>query len=296
MWPLVAMENALFGDPSLGWERRCALVAEAGFAGIYAVPYPLGDDDFVRLATLDVVPARHGLRVAGVYANIDLALAPDAPWNARVRRLFEIIAGVSRVELSFKCSVPSREAPAWEEAIVARLEPLLAVAERRGLEVALYPHAFYPLETVPQAERVVQRIAHPRLGFVFPVSHTFALCSAEETARQLRACANRLAGFNVCGCRQLAPQPPAKCAHFPPDEGDLEIAPLMAVLREEGYRGDIVVQGHGWQGDLPGMLRRAAAYPGFRKEIAASSLPREAVDRTAPEARFPGEESHHLTS
>lgn len=296
MWPLVAMENALFGDPSLDWERRCALVAEAGFAGIYAVPYPLADDDLVRLAALDVVPARHGLRVAGVYANIDLALAPDAPWNARVRRLFETVVGVSRVELSFKCGAPSREAAAWEEAVVARLEPLLAVAERRGLEVALYPHAFYPLETVPQAERVVQRIAHPRLGFVFPVSHTYALCSAEETARQLRTCAGRLAGFNVCGCRRLAPQPPAKCAHFPPDEGDLAIAPLMAALHEEGYRGDVVVQGHAWRGDLPAMLRRAAAYPGFKREIAVSSRPPGDGRPHGSGGTIPGAEPHHLSS
>lgn len=270
MWPLVAMENALFGDRSLDWKQRCALVAEAGFAGIYAVPYPLGEDDMARLATLDVVPARHGLRVAGVYANIDLGLAPDAPWNARVRQLFEIISGVGRVELSFKCSDPSLTPPAVEAAMVARLEPLLALAERRGVEVALYPHAFYPLETVSQAERLVRRIAHPRLGVVFAVSHVYALFSADETVRQLRACAGRLASFNVCGCRRVASRPPAKCAHFPPDEGEIEIDPLLTVLCDEGYRGDVVIQGHGWQGEARTLLRRAAAYPGFRARIAAT--------------------------
>jgi sugar phosphate isomerase/epimerase len=255
MRPLVAMENALFADPSLDWDRRCALIAAAGFDGIYAVPYPLADAELSRLATLGEMPARHGLRLTGIYANIDLGAPPTAPGNARTRRLFETVTGTPRVELSFKCSDPAALPAVMDDAIASRLEPLLVLAEQRGFDVALYHHSFYPLETPAHAERLVRRLAHPRLGFVFAFSHSYAVCSAEETLTRLRACVGRIASFNVCGCRRPGP-PPAKCIHVPLDGGDHEVGPLFRVLEEGGYRGDVIVQGHGWQGDLPALLHR----------------------------------------
>ena len=253
------MENALFADPALDWDGRCASIAAAGFDGVYAVPYPLTGDEMPRLGVLGEAPARHGLRLAGVYANIDLSLPPDAPWNARVRRLCGIPTGAPRVELSFKCSDPAALPPALDDAIAARLEPLLVLADRHEFDITLFHHSFYPLETAAHAARIVRRLGHPRLGFNFSAAHSYAVCSAMETAARLRACAGQIASFNVCGCRRSAPRPPAKCVYFPPDEGDLDVRLLFAVLREADYRGDVIVQGHGWRGDLPAMLRRSAA-------------------------------------
>jgi len=135
--------------------------------------------------------------------------------------------------------------------------PLLAIADRRGFDIALYHHSFYPLETPAQAEAIVRRIGHPRLKFIFATSHAYALAPAEDVLGQLRACAPRIASFNICGCRR--PAPPAKCRHFPLDEGDFDLAPLFAALGESSYRGEVIVQGHGWQGDLRAALRRSVA-------------------------------------
>lgn len=254
----VAMENALFSLPELDWSARCAAVAEAGFGGIYAVPYPLVDDDFARLRDLAAAPARHGLRLSGVYANIDLALPPEHPMNVRVARLFSEQNGAPRVELSFKCSDIAAAPAALDDAIVARIEPLLAVAERRGFDLAIYPHSFYPLETPAHAARLARRLAHPRLGYLFPVSHVYAVSSFEQTLAQLDACAGEIVSFNLCGCRRAAPGPRAKCLHFGLDEGDFPVDPLLRVLRAADYRGEYILQGHGWTGDVLGRLRRSA--------------------------------------
>ena len=259
-WPLVAMENTLFSDPSLDWDARCATIAAAGFAGVYAVPYPLGDDDFPRLRRLDEAPRRHSLRLAGVYTNIDLALSPEHPTNARVARLFAETEGAPLIELSFKCSAPAAlpaTPAALDAAIAARLEPLLAIADRRALKVALYPHSFYPLETPAQAARLVRHIKHPRLSYLFATSHVYAVSEPDSVVTQLAACANEITSFNVCGCRRTAPGPRAKCAHFPLDEGKLPLLPLLATLAASSYRGDVIIQGHGWSGDLSVMLRRS---------------------------------------
>lgn len=260
LWPLVAMENTLFSDSSLDWNARCATIGAAGFDGVYAVPYPLTDHDFPRLHHLAEAPQRHGLRLAGVYTNIDLALPPEHPTNALVSRLFAETEGAPTIELSFKCSSPAA-LPATPDgldaAIAARLEPLLAIADRRGLKVALYPHSFYPLETPAHAAALVRRIAHSRLSYLFATSHVYAVSEPASVVAQLAACAGEISGINLCGCRRIAPGPRAKCSHFPPDEGDLPITPLLAALAAGKYRGDLIVQGHGWSGNLASMLRRS---------------------------------------
>lgn len=254
---LVAMENTLFADPALDWDRRCALIAEAGFTGVYAVPYPLTDAELARSRRLGGAPARHGLCLSGIYANIDLALPPTAPWNDRVRRLCEAESGAPRIELSFKCSDPAATPSDLDGAIAARLEPLLDLAERGGFHLALYHHSFYPLETPEAAENIVRRIGHPRLGYVFATSHAYALWPEEAVVASLRACAARIASFNVCGCRRAAPAPPAKCRHFPLDEGELSLGRLWEVLAAGGYNNDVIVQGHGWTGELRAKLLRS---------------------------------------
>jgi len=267
MWPLIAMENTLFGAPALDWDARCAAIAEAGFDGVYATPYPLVSGDLPRLSRLHESPARHGLKLAGVYANLDLSLPSESDAHRLVTHLFETVNGTSRIELSFKRSQPAALPAELETEIGARLEPLLAIASHRGFDVVLYPHSFYPLETPAQTARLVSQLNHPRLKFLFATSHVYALSTFEQVIAQLRECAARIASFNVCGCRR--PAPPARCAHFPPDEGDFAVDPLLAILRDHGYRGDVIVQGHGWSGDGQAMLRRSARW--YRQ--AAARLP-----------------------
>jgi sugar phosphate isomerase/epimerase len=258
-WPLVAMENTLFSDVNLDWDARCRLIAETGFDGVYAVPYPLADDEFVRLRRLSEAPVSHGLRLAGVYANLDLAFPADHAVNARVKRLFEKVEGAPRIELSVKCSDPAA-LPCDVDAGIARyLEPLLAVASRRSIDVALYPHSFYPLETPAHAARLTRLIAHPRLSYLFATSHVYAVSPVDDVARQLTACAGEIMSFNFCGCRRGTPGLRSKSVHLPLDEGDLDLRPLLAALAAGGYQGDVIVQGHGWTGDLPAMLRRCTA-------------------------------------
>jgi sugar phosphate isomerase/epimerase len=258
MNPIVAMENTLFARPELDWDARCAAIAESGFDGIYAVPYPLDDAGVERAANLHKAPARHGLALAGLYGNQDVALPVTAPWNARLLRLAERCAGVPRLEVSFKSSDPALRPAAATAAAGRRLEILLGLAERGGFDLAVYPHSFYPIESPRQAELLARRLAHRRLGFVFPSSHVYAVATADETAARLRECAGRIASFNFCGCRRLTAAPPGRCQHLPPGEGDLELAPLFALLGAARYAGPLILQGHGWNAAQGAALAESA--------------------------------------
>lgn len=255
---VAAMENVYFLRPALTWEQRCAGIAAAGFHSVYAVPYPLRDDDFPRLRNLGDAPARHGLRVSALYANLDLAEPPDAPGAVRLRRLFEETEGTPRIELSVKCSTPIEWTRPLENVVRAAVLPLWEIAARRGLALALYPHSFYPLESLAQTRSVLALFGKPGPGFVFPLSHVFAVQPFERALAELAACAAEVASVNVCGCRR-AGTVPSKSQHVPLDEGDAPFAAVAGVLRVSGFTGDVIVQGHGWSGDPDGYLRRSRA-------------------------------------
>ncbi len=255
---VAAMENVYFLRPALSWEQRCAGIAAAGFDHVYAVPYPLRDDDFPRLRNLGDAPSRHGLRVSALYANLDLAEPPHAPGAVRLRRLFEETEGAPRIELSVKCSTPCAWPRPLEDVVRAAVMPLWEIAARRGLALALYPHSFYPLESLAQTRSVLARVGKPGPGFVFPLSHVFAVQPFERALAELAACAAKVASVNVCGCRRLGPVP-SKSQHVPLDEGDAPFASVAAVLRGSGFTSELIVQGHGWGGDPDEYLRRSRA-------------------------------------
>ncbi|HZZ19729.1 MAG TPA: sugar phosphate isomerase/epimerase [Opitutaceae bacterium] len=253
------MENTFWSDPSIGWEQRCDMVAAAGFGGIYAVPLPITEAELSRVATLGAAPRRSGIRLAGAYACVDLAHDALSDEDRLVTRLFETIVDVPRIEVSFKCTDAALNPKNPDDAITGRLEPLLAIASRRGIDVGLYHHSFYTMETPTGADRIVRRLSDPRLGLVFCTSHAYALWSADQVLEQLRTFAPRLMSFNVCGCRRDNPRPPAECRNLPLDEGDMHLGPIFGTLRDADYDGDIIIQGYGWKGDLAEMLKRSVA-------------------------------------
>ena len=254
----VAMENVFFLQPALEWDERCARIAAAGYAGVYVVPYPLTDDDLPRLRSLGKVPRRHGLRVCAVYANLDLAQPSASPEARGLRRLFEEVEGTPRIELSIKCSDRTRWPDSVEAAAAGALTPLLEIADRRGIAVALYPHSFYPLERLAQVRGVLARLAHPTLSFVFPLSHSFNIQPPPQVLADLSSCVREVASMNVCGCRRTGVIP-SKCQHLPLDEGDVSFPSVASVLRAAHYSREIIVQGHGWPGDPDNYLRRSLA-------------------------------------
>lgn len=270
MGPLVAMENALFADRSLAWPQRCAAIAAAGFDGVYAVPYPLTDAHWPAVRTLGHAPAQHGLRLAAVYASLDLAFPESAPSSQRLLRLLSEVDGAPRLELSVKCSDPVRAGTVGSAEIVDRLAPLLALAAQRRIAVALYPHSFYPLDEIDAVARLLPAFGSPRPGCVFATSHVYALHTAADTSALLVRHARHIASFNLSGCRRETAVPPARCRHLPLGEGDLDPVPLLRTLAAAGYRGELIVQGHGWTGGIHEHLRRSATF--LRRTLAELSV------------------------
>jgi sugar phosphate isomerase/epimerase len=256
---LVAMENAFFdAEPHYSWEQRCAAIAEAGFDGVYVVPWPLTEACFAGyLRDITSAPAANGLSMSTFFANIDFAVPSS---SVRTRRVLEEVAGFKRLELSLKCSDPQQNPSDPIAAARKEIELLLPLAEARNLEICLYHHTFYPIYHPDQCVELINLIQHPLLCYAFATSHAYAHFKDEEILQILTRHAPHIKSFNICGCKRPGPFGSTKTKQYPLYESDLPLEPLLKILADSNYSGDIVVQGHGWQGNITENLRRSKAW------------------------------------
>jgi hypothetical protein len=105
-----------------------------------------------------------------------------------------------------------------------------------------------------------QLLDHPLLSHAFATSHAYAHFTDEEILQILTRHAPRIKSFNFCGCKRPGPFGSTKTRQYPLYESDLPLEPLLKILADSSYSGDIVVQGHGWEGDITENLRRSKAW------------------------------------
>ena len=118
------------------------------------------------------------------------------------------------------------------------IERLLPICERRGIDIALYPHIRHGMQTTTEAVQICERFQHPRLGIVFNGYHWYA-AQEEQLERRLDALWPWLMGVNIAGCR-MSPLGWGGVATIEPlDEGDMDNFVLLGALRRRGYEGQV---------------------------------------------------------
>ncbi|MCB9887525.1 MAG: methyltransferase domain-containing protein [Planctomycetes bacterium] len=230
--PFVAMQTALGGGAVAA---RVALAHELGFAG---VAWHLEGLDEARRACEEL-----GGDLASAYVVLDVADADAArlePVRAAMRSLS---GGPGMVWLALQNGRAAPRASAGDEAAVAALRTLLAFADAAGVEVALYPHHGFWLETTEDALRLVERIDHARLGVCFNLCHFLRAGVATDPAPLLARCGARLFAVTVNGA-DLAGEDWATLIR-PLGEGDFDLRGFRTTLDRLGFAGPIGLQGYG---------------------------------------------------
>jgi hypothetical protein len=135
------------------------------------------------------------------------------------------------------------------ERLITLLRRVAEAAERFGRRVSLYPHIWFYIERIEQAVAAVHEVGSVCLGVTFTGFHWYAVDGKSLRAR-LRDAAPFLRGANLCGSRRL----PEGTRRLPAtieslDEGELDNAAALAVLRYVGFDGPIGIQGYSNGGD-----------------------------------------------
>jgi sugar phosphate isomerase/epimerase len=231
---------------------QCEMLAETGYQGITVSAWSQ------ELAQLTQVKADHGLDVAGLY----LIYRPGL--EAFVTGIFESLEGCTTIELALHSGETVTDA---DRRMLAQLLP---ICERRGIEIALYPHVRYGMQTTSQAAALCREFDHPRLGIVFNGYHWFAT-QEKALEERLDAVWPWLRKVNLAGCR-LSPLGWGGVATIEPlDEGEMDNFVLLGALARRGYAGRFgVLAWESMGGDVYGnLVRSQVAFRGMEKRLAA---------------------------
>jgi sugar phosphate isomerase/epimerase len=252
-----AMDFSFYNSMGIySFEARCEMLKEIGYDAMHLSVWH--GERWRDAAKLGSVKRNYGLDVAGVYVVLDLSLGEGHPRNQGILQLLETLEGCSTVELAIQ-SAGSRlrpSDPAGDDAAAKWLETALAVCERRGIDLLLYPHLSFWLERHEDAVRLCRRLNHPRVGIVFCGFHWYAV-DGTNLKGTLEAVAPYLKQANLSGSRRNPHGFEDVATIEPLDEGELDNFALLGQLKKIGFQGMIGFQGWSEGGDAYSKLKRS---------------------------------------
>ncbi len=231
---------------------QCEMLAELGYQGLTVSAWSK------ELQLLPKVSSQWGLDVGAVYLIYRQGL------ESFVTNIFESIEGCTSIELALHSGDKIMDADRQ------MLNKLLPIAERRGIDIALYPHARYGMQTTTEAVALCEEFNHPNLGIVFNGYHWYAM-QEKSLEQRLDALWPWLRQVNIAGTR-LSPLGWGELATIEPlDEGEMDNFVLLGALERRGYSGRFGVLG--WEsmgGDVYGNLERSQiAFRSMERRLAA---------------------------
>lgn len=234
--PFAAMHPALGAGSH---EERIALADELGFDG---VAWHTDRLDFVRREC-----ERRGGDLWSAYAVVDVATDQG---GGNLHEVLDALAGgPGMLWLALRQTGLAPRDSNGDDAAIALLRPLLEHAHRTGVEVALYPHHGFWLETTGDARRLCERVDDPMLGVCFNLCHFLrtdehaADQAADDVVAGLRQNRDHLLAVTVNGADRAGTDWASLIR--PLGAGDLDLAPALDALDELGFRGPVGLQGYG---------------------------------------------------
>ncbi|MGH2762270.1 MAG: sugar phosphate isomerase/epimerase family protein [Thermoleophilaceae bacterium] len=214
-------------------------VAAAGYEGVEVFDGNLAElaDDPGRLrAALD----EHGLSLIGVYSGANLVypeILPEELW--RIRKACEWAAELGAEHLVVGGGAQRTEPPADSDydRLAAGLDEVARIAAGHGLVASFHPHLSTIVESPEQIERVFSRSG---IHFCPDTGHLQA--AGGDPVELVRTYRERIAYVHI---KDLD----ASGGFVPLGQGVLDVAGVLAALRDSGFDGWLTVETDGWPGD-----------------------------------------------
>lgn len=217
---------------------QCEMLVETGYQGITISGWSQ------ELDSLSIVKD-HGLYVAAIYVIYRPGL------EAFVTNIFQTVEEGTRIELALDSgdNIQNNDKQ--------MLKKLLRICEERNLDIALYPHVLYGMQTTKEAVELCEEFNHSRLGIVFNAYHWFATKEL-ELEKRIDAVYPWLRQVNLSGSR-FSPLGWGRVATIEPlDDGELDNLQIFGSLKRRGYNGRYgVLSWESMGGNVLGNLKRS---------------------------------------
>jgi len=249
-----AMDTALRDGQTRSATEQAALLKELGYDGFGTSGYPTPE----FLAAFE----QAGLKVFNTYLTLsfdsakpglDPALKEFVPrLKGHGTALWVAINDVKQDGVKLKPS-----APAGDAIVLPALRELAALAEASEVQVVFYPHTWFWIERVEDADRLAKLVNRPNVGATFNLCHWLKVEGDRDPQPVLKEILPRLFFVSLNG----ADRGDTRTMDWnqliqPLGAGSYNVAGLLKTLRELGYPGPIGFQGYGIKGDSRELLRR----------------------------------------
>ncbi|OYY61327.1 MAG: xylose isomerase [Burkholderiales bacterium 28-67-8] len=254
---LYALDFAFYSSSGVyGFEAQCQMIKKIGYDGLHFSAW-----DGLRWDTVQQIvgaKARHGIEVTGIYTVLDLRHGAADPRNSGILKMLETLQECTTVNLSIRGAGAGIQPGSAEglAPVSAWLKDALAICERRGFDLLLYPHINFWMDTHSVAVSLAQDLDHPNLGIVFTGFHWYAQ-EGGNPLTVLQACLPYLRQVHLSGSRR-SPLGFGKVATIEPlDVGECDNLAIIGLLKRLGYAGPMGYLGWDEGGNPFNKLKRS---------------------------------------
>ena len=250
--PFFAFENAMHNGKPRTPAEQAALLKELGYDGVSASGQISAD----YIAAFEAA----GLKVFNTYLVLSFDSAKpglDPKLKEFVPRLkghgtdlWVAIQNVTKDGVKLKPS-----APEGDEVVLPAVRELADLAEASGIRIAFYPHTWMWNERVEDGVRVARKADRPNVGATFNLCHWLKVEGDRDPRPVLQDALPKLFFVSING----ADAGDTKKLDWnkliqPLGQGSYDVAGLLKMLKEVGYKGSVGFQGFAIKGDARDIL------------------------------------------
>jgi ubiquinone/menaquinone biosynthesis C-methylase UbiE/sugar phosphate isomerase/epimerase len=232
--PFVAMHTAL-GRGTI--QQRLDLIREHQFDGVAW--------SFEQLAAVRAACDARSINMWSAYTVLELGDGVEQRLAPIYDGLTALSGGPGMLWLGLRQEQRKPRDPAGDEAAARVLRTLLEKADQLGVEIALYPHFGFWMETIEDAQRLCDRVQHARLGVCFNLCHFLRNHTETDPRAALRACGSSLLAVTIHGA--LSTGETWQQLIQPLSQGDFELGAFLDTLHAMQFRGPVGLQAYGIQ-------------------------------------------------
>jgi len=247
--PFYAMDTSVWGWKDRTPEEVIGMLEELGYDG-YGHS---GAQDIPEY--LDVCKDK-GLQFFNTYIGLDLDRADLDPALLTAARQLQGSGAMLWMPVTSKHY--DRAEQSGDQIAVQRLRELADTVQPLGIQIALYPHSFFYVETVEDALRIAKQVNRRNVGVTFNLCHHLRIVAEPDIEDTLVRALPYLFQVSINGAdsgdttkmdwdRLIQPL----------DAGTYDVGEFVLLLRRLGYRGPIGLQGYGIPGEPRANLQRS---------------------------------------
>ncbi|MFT6078628.1 MAG: sugar phosphate isomerase/epimerase/SAM-dependent methyltransferase [Planctomycetota bacterium] len=230
--PFVPLHNALGGGTIA---ERIARAPQYGFDGVAW--------SFEQLQNARAACEANDCDLWSAYSVLDLSDGFEQRLPVIYDAITALAGGPGMLWLGLQNGRHKPRNTAGDDEAVRVLRTLLVKADAAGVEIALYPHYGFWLETASDAKRLCERIKHPRLGICFNLCHFLRNHVETDPTKALRACVPYLLAVTINGAKATGSDWSELIQ--PLGNGDVELNTFLQTLDDVGFRGPVGLQAYG---------------------------------------------------